>query len=266
MWKHSPDVVFRDLEGEAVILDLASGTYFGLNDVGTRVWRLVDEGRDASQIVECGVGYQADRATIARDVGRLLDDLRTRRLIVTVAGTARCERGRGLLLVRRPARLRRRSARRPPPPSGIGRASRFTSAPPAPSRSPGRPTPTTIASRSTTPHAHHPHRRRPHRQRRRAGGRARHGRPLGVCRRPRCLAPLGPRDRLAPPRRFHRRCERRGGASRVCIRDPMGQRPLFYGAAPRAVVFGSEPQQVVRHLGIRTSLDRALNLGRSASP
>jgi hypothetical protein len=87
MWKHSADVVFRDLEGEAVILDLASGTYFGLNEVGTRVWRLVDEGRDASQIVEIVASeYQADRATIARDVERLLDDLRTRRLIVTVAG------------------------------------------------------------------------------------------------------------------------------------------------------------------------------------
>ena len=88
MWKHSPDVVFRDLEGEAVILDLASGTYFGLNEVGTRVWRLVDEGRDASQIIEIVASeYQADRTTIARDVERLLDDLRTRRLIVTVAGT-----------------------------------------------------------------------------------------------------------------------------------------------------------------------------------
>jgi hypothetical protein len=88
MWKHSPDVVFRDLEGEAVILDLASGTYFGLNEVGTRIWRLVDEGRDASQIVDIMASeYQADRATIVRDVERLLDDLRTRRLIVTVTGT-----------------------------------------------------------------------------------------------------------------------------------------------------------------------------------
>ncbi len=52
MWKLSPDVVFRDLDGEAVILDLVSGTYFGLNEVGTRVWRLVDEGRDAAQIVD----------------------------------------------------------------------------------------------------------------------------------------------------------------------------------------------------------------------
>jgi hypothetical protein len=88
MWKLSPDVVFRDLDGEAVILDLASGTYFGLNEVGTRVWRLVDEGREASQITDIVAHeYQADRATIARDVERLLEELRTRRLIVAVAET-----------------------------------------------------------------------------------------------------------------------------------------------------------------------------------
>ena len=84
MWKHSPDVVYRDLEGEAVILDLASGTYFGLNEVGTRVWRMIDEGRDAAEIVDIvAAEYQADRGTIAQDVARLLDDLSARRLIVT---------------------------------------------------------------------------------------------------------------------------------------------------------------------------------------
>ena len=88
MWKLSPDVVFRDLDGEAVILDLVSGTYFGLNEVGTRIWRLVDEGRDLSQIADVMASeYQADRETIARDVARLLDDLRARRLIVAAAGT-----------------------------------------------------------------------------------------------------------------------------------------------------------------------------------
>lgn len=83
MWKLSPDVVFRDLEGEAVILDLSSGIYFGLNEVGTRVWRLVDEGRHPSEIVEMvAAEYAADRETIARDIDRLLDDLSSRRLIV----------------------------------------------------------------------------------------------------------------------------------------------------------------------------------------
>jgi hypothetical protein len=34
-----PDtVLFREFSGEAVILDLASESYLGLNDVGTRMW------------------------------------------------------------------------------------------------------------------------------------------------------------------------------------------------------------------------------------
>jgi hypothetical protein len=34
------DVVFRELQGEAVILSLESSTYFGLDPVGTRIWEL----------------------------------------------------------------------------------------------------------------------------------------------------------------------------------------------------------------------------------
>jgi hypothetical protein len=34
------DVVFRELDGEAVILNLQSGVYFGLDAVGTRIWQL----------------------------------------------------------------------------------------------------------------------------------------------------------------------------------------------------------------------------------
>ena len=39
----SQTAVFREMDGEAVILDLESGTYFGLNGVGTRMWQLIEE-------------------------------------------------------------------------------------------------------------------------------------------------------------------------------------------------------------------------------
>ena len=39
-----PDhVLFKELQGEAVILNLESGKYFGLDEVGTRMWRSVTE-------------------------------------------------------------------------------------------------------------------------------------------------------------------------------------------------------------------------------
>ena len=37
----SDDTVFRELEGEAVLLNLALGTYYGLDEVGTRIWQLI---------------------------------------------------------------------------------------------------------------------------------------------------------------------------------------------------------------------------------
>jgi len=38
--RHRPGVLFRDLAGEAVLLDPEAGIYFGLNEVGTRAWNL----------------------------------------------------------------------------------------------------------------------------------------------------------------------------------------------------------------------------------
>jgi hypothetical protein len=38
-----PGVLFRDLDGEAVLLELESGRYYGLNETGTRMWLLLQE-------------------------------------------------------------------------------------------------------------------------------------------------------------------------------------------------------------------------------
>jgi hypothetical protein len=37
------DVLFRDLDGEAVVLNLKTGKYFGLDELGTRMWSLLTE-------------------------------------------------------------------------------------------------------------------------------------------------------------------------------------------------------------------------------
>ena len=43
-------VVIRELAGESVILDLKSGSYFGLNGVGTRAWSLMTQGTSLRDI------------------------------------------------------------------------------------------------------------------------------------------------------------------------------------------------------------------------
>lgn len=43
------DVMFQELQGEAVLLSLASGTYFGLDRMGTRIWQLFSEHEQLSR-------------------------------------------------------------------------------------------------------------------------------------------------------------------------------------------------------------------------
>jgi asparagine synthase (glutamine-hydrolysing) len=44
----------------------------------------------------------------------------------------------------------------------------------------------------------------------------------------------------------------------TCVRDPLGQRPLFYGVSSRGIVIGSEAQQVVRHPAIRRDINEGM--------
>jgi hypothetical protein len=74
----SKDVMFRDLDGEAVILDLDSGTYFGLNTVGTRIWQLIEQhGRLKTVLDELAREYDASPDQLEKDlldlVARLAD-------------------------------------------------------------------------------------------------------------------------------------------------------------------------------------------------
>ena len=39
----SPDVISQEVSGETVLLDLESEHYFGLDEVGTRIWQLIKE-------------------------------------------------------------------------------------------------------------------------------------------------------------------------------------------------------------------------------
>jgi hypothetical protein len=79
----SDDVVVRDVGGETVLLDLASGTYFGLDAVGARIWQLIeDEG--ATLAGACDViaeEYDVTREELERDVLALAGQLAEHGLI-----------------------------------------------------------------------------------------------------------------------------------------------------------------------------------------
>ena len=74
-----------DLAGEAVILNLASGIYFGLEGVGARVWELVQDPLPVGDIHHTLTGeYEVDADTCLRDLFALLEELRGAGLIEVV--------------------------------------------------------------------------------------------------------------------------------------------------------------------------------------
>ena len=76
------DVVFRDVIGEAMILHLGSGTYFGLDPVGTRIWQLIAEGRDIDAVCAAmGDEFDVPADQVRRDVLALARQLVDKRLL-----------------------------------------------------------------------------------------------------------------------------------------------------------------------------------------
>jgi hypothetical protein len=81
--------VSTDVSGEAVILNVVSGHYFGLDVVGARVWALVQQPVPVKDIRDALVSeYDVDRAQCERDVVALLQELVAEGLVADAAGDA----------------------------------------------------------------------------------------------------------------------------------------------------------------------------------
>jgi hypothetical protein len=83
------DQVSTEVEGEAVILSLSDGVYYGLDGVGARVWELLREPRSAAALRDAVTAeFTVDAETAWGDLERLLGELRARGLveIVSAAG------------------------------------------------------------------------------------------------------------------------------------------------------------------------------------
>ena len=77
-----PQVMARTVGDETVILDLASGTYFGLDPVGARIWELMGEGKPLVEICDQMLEeYEVSREELERDTLRLAQELADQGLI-----------------------------------------------------------------------------------------------------------------------------------------------------------------------------------------
>jgi Coenzyme PQQ synthesis protein D (PqqD) len=80
----TPSVLCKDLGDEAILLDLTTETYFGLNAAGSRLWKLLTTSptiRDAFEVML--EEYDVVPEELLRDMTALITDLVDRGLLKT---------------------------------------------------------------------------------------------------------------------------------------------------------------------------------------
>lgn len=87
MYIVSPDVTYRDLGEETVLLNLATGRYFGLDDVGTRMWTCIVETQSLEKTLEILIEeYDATPEQLRTDLADFVRQLESLQLLTATNG------------------------------------------------------------------------------------------------------------------------------------------------------------------------------------
>lgn len=79
----SPDVLTARADGAAVLLDLHSEQFLGLDDTGSTIWSAIESGGSINTIVSAlAEEFDADRAQLEGDARSFVAELLTRGLVV----------------------------------------------------------------------------------------------------------------------------------------------------------------------------------------
>ena len=82
-------VVFQELDGEAVLVQLERGTCFTLDPIGTRIWQLIGEGDEVGRVAAALAGeFDVAPEVVERDLYLLLEELLARELLVADRSSA----------------------------------------------------------------------------------------------------------------------------------------------------------------------------------
>jgi len=72
----SPEVISQEVSGETVLLDLESENYFGLDEVGTRIWQLLKETSDLRAVYSTLLEeYEVEEERLQTDLAALLTEI-----------------------------------------------------------------------------------------------------------------------------------------------------------------------------------------------
>ena len=82
------DVLFQELQGEAVLLNLKTGVYLGLNQVGTRIWQLLQEDGALQRVMDVMLQeYDVAQEKLQTDLLNLVGQMEKQGLLAEITAT-----------------------------------------------------------------------------------------------------------------------------------------------------------------------------------
>jgi coenzyme PQQ synthesis protein D (PqqD) len=79
---NSPNVIHETIEGEVILIDLGTGTYYSLREAGAAIWQAIEQGAGEDEIAAAlEARYEAPNGEIGEAVRRLLAELRSEGLV-----------------------------------------------------------------------------------------------------------------------------------------------------------------------------------------
>jgi hypothetical protein len=73
---NSSNIIWSVVDGEAVMLDVATGHHYSLNPVATEIWQCLHDGLSVSDIVATIADkYGVEEEIVRRDLGGLMEEL-----------------------------------------------------------------------------------------------------------------------------------------------------------------------------------------------
>ncbi len=88
VWQKNPDLAWREIDDETVIISPHDSVMHELNDTGSFLWKNIDGKKSAAELAELLVeNYQVAPDIALSDAQELLDEMSSRKLVVTVSAT-----------------------------------------------------------------------------------------------------------------------------------------------------------------------------------
>jgi hypothetical protein len=76
-------LIESEIDGEKVMMSLESGDYFGLDSIGTDIWKLIENSIKVSDLIDILVtAYDVSREKCSEDVINFLNQLYAHNLII----------------------------------------------------------------------------------------------------------------------------------------------------------------------------------------